>query len=112
MWHRIRWIVFVLFMAGWLSEGVSIAQDKVWTPLGSSGMVPGKAVIATGPVNLNTADEATLKSLKGIGPAKAKAIMAYRQQNGPFKSVDDLKKVPGIGEKLLAQLKDQVTIGK
>jgi len=63
-------------------------------------------------VNLNTADEATLTSLKGIGAVKAKAIIAYRQQNGPFKSVDDLKKVPGIGDKLLAQLKDQVTVGK
>jgi competence protein ComEA len=43
---------------------------------------------------------------------KAKAIIAYRQQNSPFKSVDDLKKVSGIGDKLLAQLKDQVTVSK
>jgi competence protein ComEA len=43
---------------------------------------------------------------------KAKAVSAYRQQNSPFKSVDDLKKVPGISDKLLAQLKDQVTVGK
>jgi len=71
-----------------------------------------KEAIVPGPVNLNTADEATLTSLKGIGAVKAKAIIAYRQQNGPFKSVDDLKKVPGIGDKLLAQLKDQVTVGK
>ena len=61
-------------------------------------------------VNINTADEASLEALKGIGKNKAQAIVEYRQKNGPFKTVDDLKDVKGIGDKLAAQLKDQVTV--
>ncbi|MFW1677535.1 ComEA family DNA-binding protein [Pontibacter sp. JAM-7] len=53
------------------------------------------------PVNLNTADVATLASLQGIGPAKAKAIVAYRNQNGPFTSVEQLLEVKGIGNATL-----------
>jgi competence protein ComEA len=71
------------------------------------GSVPGKAAL----VNINTADEATLTSLKGIGSAKAKAITQYRQEHGPFKTVDDLKKVSGIGDKTLAALKPFITVG-
>jgi len=51
-----------------------------------------------------------LEALKGIREGKAKAIIEYRQKNGPFKTVDDLKNVKGIGDKLAAQLKDQVTV--
>jgi len=54
------------------------------------------------PVNLNTADAATLdRELKGIGPARAAAIVAYRTQHGPFKSVDELALVAGIGQKVI-----------
>ena len=71
---------------------------------------PKKAPAAVGAVNINTADEATLESLKGIGKTRAQAIVEYRQKNGPFKSVDDLGKVKGIGDKRLGKLKDQVTV--
>ncbi len=49
-------------------------------------------------VNVNTATQEQLESLNGIGPAKAKAIIDYRQKNGGFKTLEDLDKVPGIGE--------------
>ena len=62
-------------------------------------------------ININTADEAQLTSLQGIGPTKAKAITQYRQEHGPFKTVDDLKKVSGIGDKTLASLKPFITVG-
>lgn len=62
-------------------------------------------------VNINSADEAELMAVKGIGKAKAKAIIEYRQKNGPFKSVDDLTKVKGIKEKSLQKFKNQLTIG-
>lgn len=53
-------------------------------------------------VNLNTADAATLaRDLVGIGPAKAKAIVDYRTKNGPFRSVDDLALVKGIGQRII-----------
>jgi competence protein ComEA len=55
-----------------------------------------------GPVDLNTADAATLaRELKGVGPARAEAIVAWREANGPFKSPDDLVMVQGIGERVL-----------
>ena len=54
------------------------------------------------PVNINTADATALaKALNGIGPAKAKAIVSYRDKNGPFKSVDQLAMVEGITQKLI-----------
>lgn len=54
------------------------------------------------PVNINTADAATLdRELKGIGPSRAAAIVAYRTQHGPFKSVDELALVAGIGQKVI-----------
>ena len=57
-----------------------------------------------GPVNVNSADATTLaRELDGIGPAKAEAIVEYRQKNGPFRSAEDLLKVQGIGERVLEQ---------
>jgi competence protein ComEA len=69
------------------------------------------AAMALEPVNVNTADAAALQQINGIGPSKANAIIEYRKANGPFATVDDLVKVPGIGEKSLVQLKPQVTVG-
>ena len=55
-----------------------------------------------GPVDINTADAATLaKELKGIGPSRAEAIVAWREANGPFKSPEDIMLVQGIGERVL-----------
>lgn len=67
-------------------------------------------------VDINTASAQQLdKALKGIGPAKAAAIVKYRETNGPFQSVDDLTKVPGIKdkslEKLLKDNKQMLTVG-
>lgn len=62
-------------------------------------------------VDINAANEQELDAIKGIGPAKAKAIVEYRKANGPFKSVDDLTKVKGIKDKTLAKIRDQVTVG-
>lgn len=62
-------------------------------------------------VNINTADAQTLASmLRGIGPRKAEAIIAYRNEHGPFKSVDELINIKGIGEKMLEQLRPQVSL--
>lgn len=60
--------------------------------------LPGLLLAAT-PVNINQADAATIaKSLDGIGPSKAAAIVAWREAHGPFKKADDLKHVKGIGK--------------
>jgi len=66
-----------------------------------------------GPVNVNTADAGTLaRELDGIGPAKAQAIVEYRQKNGPFRTADDLLKVQGIGQKVLDQNRANIRIEK
>jgi len=60
------------------------------------------ALAATAPVNLNTADAETLvRELKGVGAAKAKSIIEYREAHGPFSSVDELLEVKGIGTSTL-----------
>ncbi len=61
-------------------------------------------------VDLNTASEADLQKVKGVGPAKAKAIVEYRQKSGGFKSVDDLKNVKGFSEKSVAALKNDLEV--
>lgn len=59
-------------------------------------------------VDINTANAATLESLFGIGEAKAKAIIKYREKNGKFKNINDLSKVPGIGDATLEKMKSHV----
>lgn len=61
-------------------------------------------------VNLNTATEADFQTISGIGQKRAQDIIAYREANGRFKSVDDLKNVSGIGAKTLEKLKEYVTV--
>ncbi|MDR2508367.1 MAG: helix-hairpin-helix domain-containing protein [Candidatus Accumulibacter sp.] len=73
-------------------------------------LIPLLAVAAEA-VNINTANEAGLQQVKGIGPSKARAIIEYREKNGPFASTDALVNVPGIGKKSLEQLKPQITVG-
>ena len=61
-------------------------------------------------ISINTATEDELSSLSGIGPSKAKQIVEYRTTNGPFKTIEDIKQVPGIGDSIFAQIKDYITI--
>ena len=64
-----------------------------------------------GPVDVNTADAAALQTLPGIGPALAERIIAYRTEHGPFRRVEDLLEVKGIGEATLEKFRQEVTVG-
>jgi competence protein ComEA len=65
------------------------------------------------PVNINTADVKTLdKELAGIGPKSAQAIVDYRAKNGPFKTVDDLKKVKGVGKSTVEKNRKNILVGE
>lgn len=66
------------------------------------------SVLAT--INLNTATKDELIALPGIGPAKAQAILDYRSAHGPFKSVEEVKDVKGIGAKRFEKLKGELTV--
>jgi competence protein ComEA len=64
------------------------------------------------PININTADAPALaKALNGVGPAKARAIVAYRDKNGPFKSIDQLAMVDGISQKLIDRNRADIKLG-
>lgn len=66
-----------------------------------------------GPVDINSADAEQLsEALLGVGPQKAAAIVAYREQHGPFRSLDDLTKVKGIGSSLLEKNKGLIDLGQ
>ncbi|PYR62989.1 MAG: hypothetical protein DMF91_04925 [Acidobacteria bacterium] len=65
---------------------------------------------ATAVVNLNTASAAQLEALPGIGAKTAARIVEYRQKNGPFKKIEELMNVRGVGEKNFLKLKAQITV--
>jgi competence protein ComEA len=74
---------------------------------GTGGTGPGGT---GGPVNINTATLEELETLPGIGPAIGQRIVDYRTAHGPFRSIDDLLNVSGIGEKRLADLRPNITV--
>jgi len=76
----------------------------------TGGVNSGSAVTANGLVNINTAGQNELDTLPGIGPAYAQRIIQYREANGPFNSIEDLKNVSGIGDKTFEKLKDRITV--
>ena len=70
------------------------------------------ATSAFAKVNINTANVDELATLTGIGPAKAEAIVQYRNDKGQFKKIEDLTGVKGIGDKIVDKIKPEVTIDK
>ncbi len=76
-------------------------------------LVLSSAVAWAGSVNINKADAQHLATaIKGVGPKTALAIVAYREQHGPYRSVDELMKIKGIGPVTIEKNKDRLTIGK
>jgi competence protein ComEA len=62
-------------------------------------------------LNINTATQAELEAVKGVGPTKAQSIIAYREAHGNFKSLDDLDNVKGFGKASIEKLKGELTVG-
>ncbi len=77
---------------------------------GFKGTNGGSGCQSSFPVNINTADASLLDTVPGIGPSIAQAIVTYRRENGPFKTVEDLVNVPGIGPKTLSKIAPFVTV--
>jgi competence protein ComEA len=91
-----------------LSDGEQIVVPVVGAESDEGASAGGAP--SDGRIDLNTADHVALESLPRIGPALAERIIAWREENGRFQSVDDLLAVPGIGEKLLDGLRDGVRV--
>ena len=100
-------------MAQSLKDG---QQLKVPEKIGTNGktdsgkMDKTKAADSGEKVNINTADEKALDTLPGVGPAMAKRIIEYRETEGAFQSIEDIKKIRGIGEAKFAKMKDKICI--
>jgi len=101
----------LLNLASVLVDGQQILVPK------KGAQLPGTTTGTTGTtgstgalVNINTADEATLETLNGVGPVLAASIIAYRTEHGPFTSVDQLDEVSGIGPATLEDLRSQVAV--
>lgn len=76
-----------------------------------SSSTDGASSSGTARVNINTADKAGLRSIRGIGAKTAQLILDYRKENGPFGRTEDLMNVSGIGPKRFEEIKDQITVG-
>jgi competence protein ComEA len=99
----------LLNLAAPLTDGTQILVPKAGPP---GAVVPGVGApgSAGGLLNINSASATELETLPGIGEVLAATIVEYRDQNGPFASVDDLLDVSGIGPATLEEIRDQVTI--
>lgn len=98
-------------MAQVLKDGqqIKVPERKGGTNLRKDGKQETKAN-DSGLVNINTADEKELDTLPGIGPAMAKRILEYRETEGNFQQIEDIKKIRGIGEAKFNKLKDKICI--
>jgi competence protein ComEA len=92
------------------AAAVGLASALLLAPLTPIRSPLGPAVAMAAGVDLNSATQAELEAIPGIGPAKAKAIVEYRSAT-PFATADELQNVSGIGAKLYERIKDQVTVG-
>ena len=101
-------IALVLLTAVMLSafQPAAAAQEK---PAVRSG--PAAPATVKSPVNINTATVSEFETLPGIGARTAARIIEYRQKNGPFKKIEELMNVRGVGEKSFLKLKPQLTVG-
>jgi competence protein ComEA len=85
-------------------------QIYVYPTTTSAGGVSRPAVRKNGPIMINRATVKDFESLDGIGPVLANRIVSYRKINGPFAAVEDLLKVPGIGQSKFAQFKEKLRV--
>lgn len=83
-------------------------QEVITESAGDNIIIEGKESISK--VNINTATQAELETLSGVGPSTALKIINYREENGEFKQIEDIKNVQGIGETKFESLKEEICV--
>ena len=102
-------LAMVLLCSLYVMVSVQSTFAAKTAPKGSAGS-PAAEMSVAAPLNINAAEVESLTSLPGIGQKMAERISAYRDENGPFKSVDDLLNVKGIGPKVLEKIRPLVSV--
>lgn len=98
----------VLNLAQVLLDGTKV---EVFTPGSGSVSAPSATQPTSGaPISLNSADQAALETVPGIGPVRAAAIIAFREERGGFEAIEELLEVQGIGPTILASIRELVTL--
>ncbi|MFY9484308.1 MAG: helix-hairpin-helix domain-containing protein [Patescibacteria group bacterium] len=100
----------VATVKGAATQSKPAATTQSAPPAKSEPQSPAPSVNPSGKININTASAAELDSLKGIGPVLAERIIEYRSANGPFKKIEEIINVKGIGDKTFEKFRDQITI--
>lgn len=103
-------IFLVSYMATTQAPGIWISTEYNGIDSAADETAMEEETVDIDLVDINTADQAELESLPGIGTAKAQAILDYRSIHGSFNSIEELLEVEGIGEKLLEKIQDYVII--
>ena len=97
-------------LAARVTDEMILYIPRIGEVLQSQTGLPTNSEMDAGKININTATSLELESLPGIGAAKAASIITFREQNGPFKEIEDLVNVSGIGDKSFEKLKDQIKV--
>lgn len=133
MWMKMKWkasmkekksfwiclIIILLIFVVWEWNGqVQLETEQTWVPINDQLEISANVeldlifdqISNQGPININIAGEEELTRLPGIGPAKAKAIISYREEHGHFETIEEIGNVHGIGPATLEQLKEQIVL--
>ena len=106
-------------LAAKIDDGAKVFVQQAGSPAisdagGTGATKPARTLVVTPtiqyPIDINSAPLSLLEEIPGIGPTKANAILTYRQEHGPFKKIEDIQNVPGIGTGLFAAMKDLITV--
>jgi comEA protein len=119
MGRRVVWTVIIVLLVAVIITGGVVAWQRYSPPHAIEIYLPTPAETSADvsqpetpqKIDINRAEAWLLEALPGIGPSKAQAIIAYRQQNGGFKHITEITEVEGIGPAIYEEIKDLITVG-